>query len=237
MANASHELRTPLARQRTVVEVALADPQPSVGSLQATCRRLLTAGEQQERLIEALLTLARSERGLDRQQPLDLSVIAGEVLINRGDDARSGGVTLEAELGPAVMLGDAGLAERMVANLVDNAIRHNQPGGAARVRTVTSAGHALLSVTNTGPVVPPDQIGRLFEPFERQQTGRPAHRGDGLGLGLPIVVAIAAAHGACVRARPRAGGGVSIAVRFPRVPGPTGLVPVPSLTTKESALD
>jgi signal transduction histidine kinase len=237
VANASHELRTPLARQRTVVEVALADPHPAVGSLQATCRRVLAAGEQQERLIEALLTLARSERGLDRQQPLDLSVIAREVLISRGDEARSGGVTLEAELGPAVMLGDAGLAERMVANLVDNAIRHNGPGGAARVRTATSAGHTVLSVTNTGPVVPPGQIGRLFQPFERQHTGRAAHRGDGLGLGLPIVVAIAAAHGAYVRARPRPGGGVSIAVRFPRVPGAPGLVPVPSLTSKESVLD
>jgi signal transduction histidine kinase len=237
VANASHELRTPLARQRTVAEVALADPEPTVGSLQATCRRVLAAGEQQERLIEALLTLARSERGLDRRQPLDLSVIAREVLLGRGDEAWSGGVTLEADLGPAVVLGDAGLAERMVANLVDNAIRHNEPGGTARVRTVTSAGRALLSVTNTGPVIPPDQIGRLFQPFERQHTGRAAHHGDGLGLGLPIVVAIAAAHGAHVRARPRTGGGVSIAVRFPRVPGAPGPVPVPSLTSKESVLD
>jgi signal transduction histidine kinase len=237
VANASHELRTPLARQRTVVEVALADPEPTVGSLQATCRRVLAAGEQQERLIEALLTLARSERGLDRQQPLDLSVIAREVLLGRGDEARSGGVTLEAGLGPAVILGDAGLAERMVANLVDNAIRHNEPGGTARVRTVTTAGHALLSVTNTGPIVPPDQIGRLFQPFERQHTGRAAHHGDGLGLGLPIVVAVAAAHGAYVRARPRTGGGVSIAVRFPQVPGAPGLVPVPSLTSRESVFD
>ena len=147
-------------------------------------------------------------------------------------------MTLEADFGPALMLGDADLAERMVANLVDNAIRHNDPGGKARTSTATSAGHAILSVTNTGPVVPPDQIGRLFQPFQRQHTGRAAaHCGDGLGLGLPIVVAIAGTHGAYVRARPRPGGGLSIAVRFPQVPAPAYAVPVPFLTTKESVLD
>lgn len=238
VANASHELRTPLARQRTVVEVALADPQPTVASLQTACRRVLTAGEQQERLIEALLTLARSERGLDRLEPLDLSAIAREVLVSRGDEARSVGVTLEADFGPAAMIGDADLAERMVANLVDNAIRHNQAGGKARVSTVTSAGRAILSVTNTGPVVPLDQIDRLFQPFQRQHTGRAAaHRGDGLGLGLPIVVAIAVAHGAYVRARPRPGGGLSMAVRFSQVPGVPGAAFAPSLTSRESVLD
>jgi signal transduction histidine kinase len=224
VANASHELRTPLARQRTVVEVALADPDPSIASLQAACQRVLVAGEQQERLIEALLTLARSERGLDRQEPLDLSAIAREVLASRRDDARSRDVSLEADLGSAHVLGDPRLAERLLANLIDNAIRHNRPGGRARVSTATSTGHAILSVTNTGPAVPPDQIDRLFQPFQRLRAGRTAMRdGDGLGLGLPIVVAIAAAHGAYVRARSRPSGGLSVAVRFPHVPGqPSG---------------
>jgi signal transduction histidine kinase len=220
VANASHELRTPLARQRTVVEVALADPDPTIASLQAACQRVLMAGAQQERLIEALLTLARSERGLDRQKPLDLSAIAHDVITSRREEARAGGVSLEADFGAAAMLGDADLAERMVANLVDNAIRHNEPGGRARVSTATSAGHAILSVANTGQAVPPDQIDRLFQPFQRLRAGRTAMRdGDGLGLGLPIVVAIAAAHGAYVRARSRPSGGLSVAVRFPRVPG------------------
>jgi signal transduction histidine kinase len=220
VANASHELRTPLARQRTVVEVALADPDPTIASLQAACQRVLMAGEQQERLIEALLTLARGERGLDRQEPLDLSAVAREVLVSRRDDARSRSVSLEADLDSAYVLGDSHLAERLLANLVDNAIRHNRPGGSARVSTATSAGHAILSVSNTGPVVPPDQIDRLFQPFQRLRAGRTAMR-DGDGLGLPIVVAIAAAHGAYVRARSRPSGGLSVAVRFPRVPGQT----------------
>ena len=226
VANASHELRTPLARQRAVAEVALADPQPTVASLRGACERVLAAGDQQERLIEALLTLARSERGLDRQERLDLGNVVGAVVAARHDEARSRGVALKTDLGAAPALGDSRLAERLVANLVDNAIRHNGAAGTAWVSTGTDAGHAIVSVTNTGPMVPPDQVDRLFQPFQRLRTERAAPRdGDGIGLGLPIVVAIAAAHGAWVRARPQPCGGLSIAVRFPRVDARQHLVP------------
>jgi DNA-binding response OmpR family regulator len=221
VANASHELRTPLARQRTVAEVALADPQPTVASLQGACQRMLAAGQQQERLIEALLTLARSERGLDRQERLDLAEVVRAAVAARHGEASSRGVELKTDLAAAAALGDSRLAERLIANLVDNAVRHNVPDGTAWVSTRTDAGHAVVSVNNTGPQVPPDQVDRLFQPFQRLRAERAAapRDGAGLGLGLPIVAAIATAHGAWVRAWPQPSGGLSIAVRFPPVPG------------------
>jgi signal transduction histidine kinase len=218
VANASHELRTPLARQRTLIEVALADPEPSVASLQEVCKRVLVTGEQQERLIEALLTLARSQRGLDRREPVDLTAIADGVMQARWPDARQRGLTVTTGLQPAVALGDAPLAERLVTNLVDNAIRHNVPGGAVEVGTAVWAGHAVVSVFSTGPVIPPDQVDRLFQPFHR---GAPRDRTggrDGLGLGLSIVAAIAEAHGAWLQAHALPGGGLGVRAGFPLAP-------------------
>jgi len=218
VANASHELRTPLARQRTLIEVALADPEPSVVSLQEVCRRVLVTGEQQERLIEALLTLARSQRGLDRREPVDLTAIADGVMQARWPDARQRGLTVTTGLQPAVALGDGPLAERLVTNLLDNAIRHNVRGGAVEVGTAVWAGHAVVSVFSTGPVIPPDQVDRLFQPFHR---GAPRDRTggrDGLGLGLSIVAAIAEAHGAWLHAHALPGGGLGVRAGFPLAP-------------------
>jgi signal transduction histidine kinase len=213
VANASHELRTPLARQRTVVEVALADPAPTVASLSDACQRALAAGEQQEQLIEALLTLARSQRGLDRCEPVELAAIVDVVLRSRLPEAERRGLRVHAQLGNGPVRGDARLAERLAANLIDNALRHNVPGGWVRVMTGSRAGHAVLAVANTGPVIAAGEVGRLFEPFQRlgaERTGR-----DGLGLGLSIVRSIADAHHARLRARPVAAGGLDIQVRFP----------------------
>jgi signal transduction histidine kinase len=214
VANASHELRTPLARQRTLIEVALADPAPSVASLQEVCRRVLVTGEQQERLIEALLTLARSQRGLNRREPVDLAAIAGGLMRARWPGVQQHGLTVTTGLHPAVALGDAPLAERLITNLVDNAMRHNVPGGAVEVGTAVWAGHAVVSVFSTGPVIPPDQVDQLFQPFHR---GAPRDRTggrDGLGLGLSIVAAIAEAHGAWLRAHALPGGGLGVRVGF-----------------------
>ena len=214
VANASHELRTPLARQRTLLEVALADPTPTTDGLRVVCGRVLAAGEQQERLIEALLTLARSERGLDRREPLDLRAIAESVVEARRAEAAAREVAVSADLGPAGALGDTRLAERMVANLVDNAIRHNDTGGTVEVVTDIRAGVATLTVTNTGPVIPPEQVDRLFQPFDQLAPDRTATR-DGLGLGLPIVAAIAAAHDARLDVHPLPAGGLAVTVRLP----------------------
>jgi len=225
VANASHELRTPLARQRTVVEVALRDPSPTVGSLQAVCERVLATGEEQERLIETLLTLARSQRGLDHCEPLDLAAVAEVAAAASEAGAQTRGLRVHSALAEAPALGDLRLAERLVANLVDNAVRHNVPGGWIEVVTGLREGRALLSVANTGPVIPPEKVDLLFQPFGRleDRVGR-----DGLGLGLSIVTAIAAAHEADLRARPLPGGGLEVEVHFPRPPAGEPPEPAPT---------
>jgi len=219
VANASHELRTPLARQRTLIEVALADPEPSVGALQDVCKRVLTTGEQQERLIEALLTLARSQRGLDRHELIDLAALTAEIVLTRQPEAELRGLTIATSFAPAPALGDARLAERLVANLLDNAIRHNVAHGIVQVSTGTWAGHAVLSVSNTGPVIRPDHVAQLFQPFQRGGADRTGTR-DGLGLGLSIVGAIAEAHGAWLQANALTGGGLGVQAGFPQAPWP-----------------
>jgi signal transduction histidine kinase len=211
VANASHELRTPMARQRTVLEVALRDKDATLDSLRTACERALAAGEQHERLITAMLTLARSERGLDRFDPFDLSEITEDVLLQTGTpDLR-----VTVSLSPAPTIGDPALAERLVSNLIDNAVRYNVDAGQLDVMAGMRGGRPFVAVTNTGPPVAQDELGRLFQPFERMESTRGANARDGLGLGLAIVSAIAAAHGAEVRAWPNHAGGLTIEVLFP----------------------
>ncbi|MFI8497511.1 sensor histidine kinase [Streptomyces sp. NPDC085524] len=214
VANASHELRTPLARQRALGQVALSDPAATAESLRQAHERVLAAGAQQERLIEALLTLARSHAGIEVRRPFDLTGIAQDVVEARADEADLRTVTVRTSFETAAALGHRPLAERLVVNLVDNALRHNTPHGEVRVTTATEGGHAVLTVTNTGPPVPPEAVDRLFQPFQRLGATRAA-RTEGLGLGLSIVQAIAHAHGAGLTARARSGGGLSVTVTFP----------------------
>jgi signal transduction histidine kinase len=211
VANASHELRTPLTAERALLQVALADPDATVDSLRAAGQEVLALGRSQERLIEALLTLASSERGLERREPFDLAAIAGHVLTSRGADVRQRGIQVDVALAAAPGSGDPSLVESLVANLVDNAVRHNRPGGRVEVTTTTVDGQARLTVRNTGPVVPPEELERLFEPFQRLGRQRV---GDGHGLGLAIVRAIAAVHQATLHARPLPGGGLAIQVSW-----------------------
>jgi signal transduction histidine kinase len=214
VANASHELRTPLTLERAMIEVALADPGATADSLRATCEEVLAAGQQQERLIEALLTLARSQQGLHHREPVDLAAIAAAVMQARQPEAHSRGLRVDAILSPAPASGDPRLIERLVTNLVDNALRHTTPHGRVKVLTATRTGRAVLSVTNTGSPVPADQIQRLLQPFQRLATDQTGEH-DGLGLGLSIVAAIATAHNAVLIARPALGGGLDIEVTFP----------------------
>ncbi|MGV9302093.1 sensor histidine kinase [Nonomuraea sp. NPDC004354] len=213
IANASHELRTPLARQRTLVQLALSDPEASTASLRAAHERVLTTNQQQERLIEALLTLARGEAGLDRREPFDLAEISEDVLVARESEAVRRGLRLTTTLDPAPSAGDPRLVERLVINLVDNALRHNVDGGHVHVATGTSAGRAVLTVTNTGPVVAAAEVDRLLQPFQRAGASRTGHDG-GLGLGLSIVQAIATAHGATLAVRPSPDGGLRVTAGF-----------------------
>ncbi len=215
VANASHELRTPLAAERTVIQVALADPDASAHSLRVACEQLLALGQQQERLIDALLTLASSQRGLQRQEPFDLAEIVSRVVDACGQEATRRGIRVETSLAAATVTGDPSLAESLVANLVDNAIRHNVTGGRVELGTTTAVGAAYLSISNTGPVIPPSEVDRLFRPFQQLGGERTRHDG-GHGLGLAIVASIASAHGATLAARARPEGGLNITVTLPR---------------------
>jgi len=215
VANAAHELRTPLTLWHALLEEKLTDPAATLDSFRATSRRLLALGEEQERLLESLLTLASSERGLDQRQPFDLAAVVGAVLREPPPGPESLQVRIESEIEPAPAAGDAALAGRLVRNLIDNAADHNVPGGRVQVRTGVKEGGAFLSVTNDGPVIPAAEVERLFEPFQRLGTDRTAPSDGHHGLGLSIVRAIAAAHHATLLAEARLEGGLAIEVRFP----------------------
>jgi signal transduction histidine kinase len=219
VASASHELRTPLTAERALLQVALADPDADAASLREACEQVLALGEQTERLIDALLTLATGERGLASGSPFDLADVAGHVVSS---------ADIRADLAPAPVSGDPRLAESLIANLVSNGLRYNVPGGWVAVSTGMRDGAAIVSVSNTGPVVPADEIDRLFQPFQRingdrtagsagnaGSGGTSAADGGGHGLGLAIVRAIADAHGATVTAIPRPSGGLDVTVAFP----------------------
>jgi signal transduction histidine kinase len=214
VANASHELRTPLTVDRAVLQVALADPDITLDSLRAACGEVLESGREQERLIDALLMLARSQRGLDRKELVDLAAVIRAVLRAHEPSAAARGVHVEASLGEATVPGDARLLSQLVSNLVDNAIRHNSTGGRVEVTLAAGAKEATLTMTNTGPPVAPDQVSRLLQPFQRGAPERTTVP-DGLGLGLSIVADIAEAHGAGLEVRPRPEGGLTITVSFP----------------------
>ena len=209
VANASHELRTPLSAQRTMIEVAM--NRPSVDApTRELCGRLLTMNERTESLIEGLLVLARSDRGLDNKEAVRLDEVAGQVVDGHRQSAAGSGITLRAALSPRVVHGDRVLLERLVTNLVENAIAYNHSGGEVWVRTTEGA---ALEVGNTGPLVPADAVPTLFEPF-RQLHRRRTGPNRGAGLGLSIVASIARAHGGSVQARPRPGGGLDMSVRL-----------------------
>jgi signal transduction histidine kinase len=213
VANASHELRTPLAGLRTLLEVALADPDANTDTLRAACQEALALGGHQERLVQALLVLATSERGISRWDTLDLAQVVEGVLASRRDQATERGIDLAEHLTPAVTAGDPRLIESLIANLIDNAIRHNHPDGHVEITTQTSGTQVALTVTNSGPVIPDNQIQRLFQPFQRLAPDRHGRR-DGYGLGLAIVNAVTQAHHATLTASARPEGGLSITVRF-----------------------
>jgi signal transduction histidine kinase len=211
VANASHELRTPLMLTQTLLQVALADPAITVDSLRAACHEVLLACKEQGRLIQALLTLARSQCGIDHREPFDLAEITRQVMRAREPEAAASSVRIDAALTPAPVTGDPRLAEILVSNLIENAIRHNVPGGRIRVAVGTCQARASLTVSNSGPQVPADQVERLLQPFQHLDGQR---NRNGFGLGLSIVAAIATAHGATLTVIPRPAGGLTIEVRF-----------------------
>jgi len=213
VANASHELRTPLTAERTLLQVTLADPEADAATLREACEQVLALGMRTERLIDALLTLATGERGIERREPCDLADLAARAVQPLAEVAASRNIRLHTKLDPAPTDGDPRLVESLIANLADNALCYNVPGGWAEISTGTRGGRAVVSVRNTGPAVPPGEVGRLLQPFQRLGTER-VQRTGGHGLGLAIVSAIADAHGASVTARAREGGGLDVTVSF-----------------------
>ena len=208
IANASHELRTPLAVMRATVDVVLDNPNSTPGDLRAMAADIRTAVDHAEHHIGALLVLARNEHGLTVHEQVDLATVAEDVL----DTARPGDTRVHATLEPAVIAGDPVLAERLIANLVDNAVRYNAAAGHIWISTRGIAGSSQLIVANTGPVISPTDADRIFQPFQRLND-RTSH--DGFGLGLAIVASIAAIHGGTATAHPREAGGLSVTVTIP----------------------
>jgi signal transduction histidine kinase len=230
IANASHELRTPLAVMRATVDVVLDNPDSTAGELRLMAADIRAAVDQAEHLIGALLLLARNERGLTVREKVDLATVAEDVLdvvglglglglgMGLGDRPR-----VQASLAPAVILGDPVLAERLIANLVDNAVRYNLAGGGeVWVSTRMVAGGSEVCVANTGPVVDGADVGRIFQPFERlsERTSQ-----EGSGLGLAIVASIAAIHGGTATALPRDDGGLTVTVTIPSAGAPAEGIP------------
>ncbi len=210
IANASHELRTPLTVMRATVDVVLAKPDRTPAELRGMGHDIRLAVDQAEALVDALLTLASNEHGLTVHDEVDLATAAENVL----DGADVGDRRVHACLEPAVTSGDPVLLERLVANLVGNAVRYNVPGGDIWIGTGTEHGQARLDVANTGPVVDPGNVERLFQPFQRLADRT---TGEGFGLGLAIVASIGTVHGGTVSARPRNGGGLEVTVTLPGV--------------------
>ncbi len=208
IANASHELRTPLAVMRTTVDVVLGNVDSTPDDLRGMGEDIRAAVDHAEHLIGALLILARNERGLTVHEEVDLATVAEDVL----DSASLGDRQVHPTLEPAVISGDPVLAERLIANLVDNAVRYNVAGGDIWISTLTAAGNSHLIVANTGPVIDSEDADRIFKPFQRldHRTSQ-----DGFGLGLAIVASIAAIHRGTVAARPRHDGGLSVTVTIP----------------------
>jgi signal transduction histidine kinase len=208
VANASHELRTPLAINRTLLEVAMGQPD-APQQLRQLGTTLLEVNARHERLIDGLLTMARSEQAVVDPVPVDLIDVAGNVL----DQTRAPGVEMRSELLPAPTVGDPVLLERLAQNLVDNAMRYNVSGGWVHVCCTREGARSRLTVINTGPVVRAYEVPGLFEPFRRLTDRVGSARGT--GLGLSIVRSVARAHGGDVYATPRDGGGLVVQVTLP----------------------
>jgi signal transduction histidine kinase len=212
VANASHELRTPLTSMRTAIDVVLAKPTRTPEQLEATAEKVRRSIDQSEHIVDALLTLAVSNQGTGEVESLDLSTAAEDALDAVDDEARAAGLRVDTELSTAEVTGSRVLIERLVSNLVENAVVHNVPDGWVRVRAGANNGHAYLEVANSGPVVNEEDVPHLFEPFRRANVRVGS---SGVGLGLSIVRAVGDVHGAQIETHASPGGGLVVTVTMP----------------------
>ena len=207
IANASHELRGPLTVIRTEADVTLSDPDASVGDLRTMGRVVMEATDRTDALLDGLMVLARSERELLRREPVDLAAAAQRAAAAVATEAAARHIAVHVRGGRAVVPGDESLLDRMVANLVENAVRHNEQGGSVDITTA----EGTIRVINGGRRVGEEDVARLTEPFERldRASDRP-----GTGLGLSIVRAVVEAHGGTLDIEARAEGGLDVRVSF-----------------------
>lgn len=214
IADASHELRTPLAINRTLIEVALRR-KTATEDTKRLGASLLTVNERNERLINGLLALAKGETEVTDRTPVDLAELARHTAESHQAQAAEAGIGLRLDTGPATTSGNAVMLERIIHNLLENALRYNEPNGWVRLTTRGTPDSAALTVENTGPVVAGQDIEALFQPFRRLGADRTGSE-RGSGLGLAIVRAIARSHGGEVTAIPREHGGLVVTTVLPR---------------------
>jgi signal transduction histidine kinase len=215
VADASHELRTPLAVIRTEVEVALADPSATAEELRAMGEVVRDATIRSQALVDGLLTLARTGAAPTAARAVDLADVAAQVVDRLAPAADEFELALDLSLDPAPVRGDAALLDRLVENLVENALRYNEHGGWISVATGADATTASLRVANSGPHVPPDAVASLFDRFRRLDDWDPRRGRRGFGLGLSIVDAVARAHGGTATAEAQPDGGLLVVVELP----------------------
>jgi signal transduction histidine kinase len=213
VANASHELRTPLTEMRTLIDVTAAKPAASAAQLEPVLAAIGAAVDKSAELIEALLTLARSDRGPGPTELVDLPTAVEDAIDSVGPAAKARQIQIGTALQDAQVTGDRVLLERLVSNLLDNAVKHNVTGGWVRASTRTGTGFAEITVSNGGERIPADQVPGLFEPF-RRVAGRTGNQ-PGSGLGLSIVASVANAHGGHAEAQARPGGGLDVQITLP----------------------
>jgi signal transduction histidine kinase len=221
VANASHELRTPLAIMRTEVDVALADPDASRPELREMGEAVRDAIDRCERLLESLLVLARSEAATGKEENVDLAALAADCITDLQASAQEYAVQIHDDLGAAWTWGQGQLLERMIANLLDNAIRYNERGGRVDVRARTAGGRVRLTVANGGPRIEPQEAEHLFEPFKRLDRGT-----GGLGLGLSIVHSVVLAHGGTIELATPDDGGLVVSIDLPAAAPPAAARPL-----------
>ena len=213
VANASHELRTPLTVMRTAIDVTLAKPSPTARQLTDMAVRVRRSIDRAESMVEALLALAVSDQGTRSTEFTDLATWAEDAIDAAAPEIDRLGLRVDALLDPAETAGDPQLLERMISNLVGNAVRHNEPGGWIRLRTGSRDAGVYLEIANSGPFIPDDAVPPLFEPFRRMEA-RTSVR-DGVGLGLSIARSVVTAHRATLTARSQPAGGLDISVVIP----------------------
>ena len=212
VANAAHELRTPLAVEHALLEEPLIDPDVTLEDFRSNFERLLAISQQRGRLLESLLTLSGSEHGREHYRPVELDLVIEQVLRNQRPEVDRLGLQVDPLIVPVQILGDQALIERLVANVLDNAVHHNHANGWVEIGTRSEPGRVVFFIANSGPIVPPEQVERLIEPFQRlQRVADDGHH----GLGLSIVQAIASAHDASLTVSARLTGGLFVEVDFP----------------------